>query len=126
MQYSYLSDTSQTLSIQTRVQGPVFWRLISANPRSNLNQEFFISLFKCLFWIILSVLFRASNNQILDKKNYIKFSFEVSKTKIRFYILGFLEAALNNPAQGSNFQATLSGGVINKWDWTMKLLIYLL
>ena len=126
MQYSYLSDTSQTLSIQTRVQGPVFWRPINANPRLNLNQEFFISLFKCLFWIILSVLFRASNNQILDKKNYIKFSFEVSKTKIRFYILGFLEAALNNPAQGSNFQATLSGGVINKWDWTMKLLIYLL
>ena len=120
MQYSYLSDTSQTLSIQTRVQGPVFWRPI------HLNQEFFISLFKCLFWIILSVLFRASNNQILDKKNYIKFSFEVSKTKIRFYILGFLEAALNNPAQGSNFQATFSGGVINKWDWTMKLLISLL
>ena len=75
MQYSYLSDTSQTLSIQTRVQGPVVWRPISANLRLTLS---------------------------------------------------YLETALNNPAQGSNFQATLSGGVINKWDWTMKLLIYLL
>ena len=100
MQYSYLSDTSQTLSIQTRVQGPVFWRPISANLRLNLNQEFFISLFKCLFWIILSVLFRASNNQILDKKNYIKFSFKVSKKKNQILHSGLSWNSFEQPGSG--------------------------
>ena len=84
-QCSHLTDTSQNLIIQTRVQGSVVWRPISANPSLNLNQAFFISMFKCLFWIILSVLFRASNNQILDKKNNITFSFKASRNEVRFH-----------------------------------------
>ena len=55
--------------------GPVVRRLISANPRLNFNLDFFIPLFKCFVGIVFLVLYRASNNHILDKKNSTEFFF---------------------------------------------------
>ena len=49
--------------------GLVVRRSIGANPGLNLYPGFCISLFKCLFGIIFSFLFGASNNHILDKEN---------------------------------------------------------
>ena len=66
-------------------QGPVVRRLISANPRLNFNLVFFIPLFKCLVGIVFRVLYRASNNHILDKKNSTEFSFKTVKSEIRFH-----------------------------------------
>ena len=65
--------------------GPVVRRLISANPRLNFNLVFFIPLFKCLVGIVFRVLYRASNNHILDKKNSTEFSFKTVKSEIRFH-----------------------------------------
>ena len=61
---------------------------ISTNPRLNFNPGFFMYLFKILFRIILV---GASNNQFVDKKNYIYFSFKVSGLISDFTLnLGFL------------------------------------
>ena len=53
--------------------GPVVQMPISAKIGLNFNQGFFIPLFKRLFGIIFPFLYRAFNNQIVDKKNYTEF-----------------------------------------------------
>ena len=53
--------------------------------RLNLNLGLFISLFKCLFGTIFFVLFRASNNQIIDEENWTEFSFEAFKSETRIH-----------------------------------------
>ena len=67
------------------IPGSVVRRLISANPRLNFNLDFFIPLFKCLVGIVFRVLYRASNNHIIDKKNSIEFSFKTVRSEIRFH-----------------------------------------
>ena len=68
--------------------GLVVQRPISTNPRLNFNPGFFMYLFKILFRIILV---GESNNQFVDKKNYIYFSFKVSGLISDFTLnLGFL------------------------------------
>ena len=86
-------------------QGPVVRRLISANPRLNFNLDFFIPLFKCFVGIVFLVLYRASNNHILDKKNSTEFFLlKLSDLKSDFTLtLGYLNLALNNPAQYYTF-----------------------
>ena len=49
-------------------QGPIVQRLISANLGLNFNPGFHISLFKSCFRIILLVVFRAFNYQIVVKE----------------------------------------------------------
>ena len=71
--------------IERRHHDSVVRRLISANPRLNFNLDFFMHLFKCLFGIVSRVLYRASNNHILDKKNSIEFSFKAIRSEIRFH-----------------------------------------
>ena len=48
--------------------GPVVQRPISANPGLNFNPGFYISLFKICFGIILPIVFKAFNHQIVVKK----------------------------------------------------------
>ena len=48
--------------------GQVVQRLISDNPGLNFNPGFYISLFKSRFGIILPIVFRAFNYQIVVKK----------------------------------------------------------
>ena len=45
-------------------------RPISANLGLNFNTDFLIPQFKSLFQLTFSILFRACNQQIVDKKNY--------------------------------------------------------
>ena len=61
------------------VQGP-----ISANPGLNYNPGFFFFCLKAFSRIIFSILFRASNHQIVDKKNKTEFAFSgfISELKI--------------------------------------------
>ena len=61
------------------VQGP-----ISANPGLNYNPGFFFFCLKEFSQIIFWILFRASNHQIVDKKNKTKFAFSafISELKI--------------------------------------------
>ena len=49
--------------METVVQRPT-----SANPGLNYNPDFYISLFKSRFGIILPIIFRAFNYQIVLKK----------------------------------------------------------
>ena len=49
-------------------QGPIVQRLISANLGLNFNPGFHISLFKSFFRIILLIVFRAFNYQIVVKE----------------------------------------------------------
>ena len=51
--------------------GPVVWRQISANPGLNFNPGFFFFCSKAFPRIFFSILFRASNCQIVEK-NKIK------------------------------------------------------
>ena len=53
--------------------GPVVRRPISANSGVNFNPGFFIPLWSRLFEIISLFFFRASDNQILQKKKYAEF-----------------------------------------------------
>ena len=55
------------------------------NSRLNLNLGLFISLFKCLFGTTFCVLFRASNNQIIDEENWTEFSFTAFKSETTFH-----------------------------------------
>ena len=77
--------------------GPVVQMPISAKIGLNFNQGFFIPLFKRLFGIIFPFLYRAFNNQIVDKKNYTEFYLKSFRYEIRFHINGYLNLALNNP-----------------------------
>ena len=89
--------------VNREVLGSVVRRLISANPRLNFNLDFFIPLFKCLVGIVFRVLYRASNNHIIDKKNSTEFSSKTVRSEIRFHTnpQGYLNLALNNPALDS-------------------------
>ena len=49
--------------------GPVVRRRIRANPGLNFNSDFLFFCSKAFSWIIFSILFRASNNEIVDEKN---------------------------------------------------------
>ena len=71
--------------VNREVLGSVVRRLISANPRLNFNLDFFIPLFKCLVGIVFRVLYRASNNHIIDKKNSTEFSSKTVRSEIRFH-----------------------------------------
>ena len=42
---------------------------LELNPGLNLNRGFFFLCLKAFSWIIFSVIFRASNHQLVDKKN---------------------------------------------------------
>ena len=87
--------------VQSDHLGLVVRRSISANPGLNLYPGFRISLFKCLFGIIISFPFGASNNHILDKENQTEFSLTALDLKPDFTLtLGYLNPALNNPALG--------------------------
>ena len=55
-------------------QDPVVRRPISANPGLNFNLGFFF-FSKAFSRIIFSILFRASNHQIVGKKNKTEFAF---------------------------------------------------
>ena len=65
--------------------GPVVGSPISAKPALNFNPSFFIPLFKSLFQVIFSFLFRASNHQIIDKTNGTEFPIKALKSEIRFH-----------------------------------------
>jgi len=82
------------------VQGPVVRRPISANRGLNFNLGFFFFCSKVFSGIIFSILFRASNHQIVGKKNKTDFLFKLSYLNSNFVLtLGYLNPALNNPAQ---------------------------
>ena len=87
--------------VQSYHLGLVVRRSISANPGLNLYPGFRISLFKCLFGIIISFPFGASDNHILDKENQTEFSLTALDLKPDFTLtLGYLNPASNNPALG--------------------------
>ena len=56
-------------------QDPVVRRPISANPGLNFNLGFFFFCSKAFSRIIFSILFRASNHQIVGKKNKSEYAF---------------------------------------------------
>ena len=56
-------------------QGPVVRKLISANLGLNFNLGFFSFFSKAFSQTIFSILFRASNHQIVRKKNKTEFAF---------------------------------------------------
>ena len=81
-------------------QGPVVRRTISANPGLNFNLGFFFFCSKAFSRIIFSILFIASNHQFVGKKNKTDFLFKLSYLNSNFALtLGYLNPALNNPAQ---------------------------
>ena len=55
--------------------GPVVRSPISANPGLNFNLGFYFFCSKAFFRIIFSILFRASDHQIVDKNNKTEFAF---------------------------------------------------
>ena len=110
----FSTDCRRVSSRGFRDQGPVVRRRISANTGLNFNLDFFTPLFESLFGIISSILYRASNHQILIKKNFTEFLLKLSDLKSEFTLtLGYLNPALNNPAQsgiwGGGKQLTKSG-----------------
>ena len=81
------------------ILGPVFRKLISANPGLNFNLGFYTSLFDSLFGIIFS--FGASYHQIVDKKNSTEFSLKASRAEIRFHTNpGLSKPSFERPSPG--------------------------
>ena len=76
-------------------------RPISADPMLNFSLGFFSHIFKSLFEIIFCILFRASNNYILDNKNSTEFSYKLSNLKSDFTpTLGYLKPSFEQPGPG--------------------------
>ena len=82
-------------------QGPVVRRPISANPGLNFNLGFYFSLFKSCLRIIFSIYFQSIQSKNWRQKDFSWiFFFKLSDLKSNFIlILGYLNPALNNPAQ---------------------------
>ena len=79
-------SSSQALGIaQNIVQSPVVQRPVSNNPGLRFNLSFFVSFCKSLFQTIFSILFWAFKHQIIDKKNYTKYSFTAFIPEVRFH-----------------------------------------
>ena len=66
--------------METVVQRP-----ISANPGLNFNPDFYISLFKSRFGIILPIIFRAFNYQIVLKKKQTELVLQAFRSEIKFH-----------------------------------------
>ena len=82
--------------------GSVVRRPISANPWLNFNLGFFFFCSKGFSRIIFSILFRASNHQIVGKKNNTEFAFKLSHLNSNFALTpGYLNPALKNLALGN-------------------------
>ena len=58
-----------------RLLGPVVRMLINANPGLNFNLGILFFCSKAFSCIVFSLLFRASNHQIVGKRNKTEFSF---------------------------------------------------
>ena len=81
-------------------QGPVVRTPVSANLGLNFNPGFFFFSSKALSRIIFYILFRVSNHQIVGKENKLDLFFKLSYLSSNFALtLGYLNEALNNPAQ---------------------------
>ena len=86
--------------ILVNVQGLVIRRPISAKPRLNFNSGFFFFWSKAFSRIILSILLRTSNHQIITKFIKLNLIFKLSYLNSNFLLtLGYLNPALNIPAQ---------------------------
>ena len=100
----FSTDCRRVSSRGFKDQGPVVRGRISANTGLNFNLDFFTPLFESLFGIISSILYRASNHQILIIKNYTEFLLKLSDLKSELTLtLGYLNPALNNPAQSGSW-----------------------
>ena len=69
------NTASMFLPVFFNALGSVVRRQIDANPGLNFNLGFFFFCLKTFFWIIFSLLFRASNHQIVGKRNKTEFAF---------------------------------------------------
>ena len=67
-----------------RPLGPVVRRPISANPGLNFNPGFFFFCSKVFSRVISSLLFRASNHQIVGRKNKTEFASQGFISEIKF------------------------------------------
>ena len=76
--------------------GPVVLRPITAWPRVKFDPDFFFLCSKAFSWIIFSVIFRASNHQLVDKKNQNWKAFFSNLNSNLALTLGYLNPALNN------------------------------
>ena len=95
-------------------QGPVVRRPISAWPRVRFNPGFFFFCSKTFSWIIFSVIFKSIQSSTCWQKelNWIYFS---------SFHLGYLNPALNNPAQMGCGWGPTWGMIINR---KKKLTLY--
>ena len=94
-------NSEQDMTVQSYHLGLLVPRLISANPGLNLYPGFRISLFKCLFGIIISFPFGASNNHILNKENQTEFSLTTFRPETRFHSNpGLSKPSLEQPGPG--------------------------
>ena len=97
--YFLLKDTAENLCVaivghklnlfknvtQCYLLGPVVRRPISANPGLNFNPGFFFFFgSKAFSRIIFSILFSASNHQIVSKRNTTEFAFKLSYLNSNF------------------------------------------
>ena len=86
-------------------QGPVVPRPISAWPRVKFNPGFFFLCSKAFSRIIFSLIFRASNHQLVDKRIKTEILFNLSNLNSNLALtLGYLNPALNNSAQVSKLE----------------------
>ena len=107
--YFLLKDTAENLCVaivghklnlfknvtQCYLPGPVVRRPISANPGLNFNLGFFFFFFFCskaFSRIIFSILYSASNHQIVSKRNTTEFDLKLSYLNSNFALTpGYLE-----------------------------------
>ena len=73
----------------------MFWTHLKVK----FNLGFSIPLFESHFGIIVSIIWRASNHQIVDQKNYTKLSFKLFRSEIRLQTSpGLCKPSFANPA----------------------------
>ena len=87
----------------TGVEVPLASRAQLFEGRLGFNPGFFFLCSKAFSQIIFSVIFRASNHQLVDKKNSNEMLFKLSNLNSNLALtLRYLYSALNNSAQVPN------------------------
>ena len=119
---SELSERAWENAVQSWAghQDPVVRRPISAWPRVRFNPGFFFFCSKTFSWIIFSVIFKSIQSSTCWQKelNWIYFS---------SFHLGYLNPALNNPAQMGCGWGPTWGMIINRkknWQFITQIKLH--
>ena len=111
-QHLFFASYNATVTFFLTYKAQLFERRLALNP------GFFFSCSKAFSWIIFSAIIRASNHQLVDKKNKTEMFFKLSNLNSNLnsnlsLTLGYLNPALNNSVHPTSLEWLGSATVLS-------------